>query len=216
SRLSDVGSGVCLLLVIQLIVAALIVILLDELLQKGCSLRSGVNLHRDQHLRVDRLEGVLTYHCEHRQGALTSNMFIALRILASRDVRILAAVVSSFSYYLSPCLSSDLQPLEDSLQLRATGGIAYYMSPLYTLKEAVLRVCVLFSKTWIEISGSGPWDVAKQWKDQQMVMAGHRKGSVYKELKRVILTVAAFGGAIPGLLSVAADLLGAIANTTGI
>ena len=76
--------------------------------------------------------------------------------------------------------------------------------------------CALFSKTWIEVSGSGPRDVAKQLKDQQMVIAGHREGSMYKELKRVIPTAAAFGGAILGLLSVAADLSGALAGGTGI
>jgi protein transport protein SEC61 subunit alpha len=56
------------------------------------------------------------------------------------------------------------------------------MSPPQTLKEAILdpihtavyitfmlSACALFSKTWIEVSGSGPRDVAKQLKDQQMV-----------------------------------------------
>jgi len=47
-------------------------------------------------------------------------------------------------------------------------------------------------------------------------MAGHREASMYKELKRVILTAAAFGGAILGLLSIAADLSGAIRSGTGI
>lgn len=47
-------------------------------------------------------------------------------------------------------------------------------------------------------------------------MAGHREGSMYKELKRVIPTAAAFGGAILGLLSVAADMMGAIGSGTGI
>lgn len=47
-------------------------------------------------------------------------------------------------------------------------------------------------------------------------MAGHREGSMYKELKRVIPTAAAFGGAVLGLLSVAADLMGALGSGTGI
>lgn len=47
-------------------------------------------------------------------------------------------------------------------------------------------------------------------------MAGHREGSMYKELKRVIPTAAAFGGAILGLLSVVADMMGAIGSGTGI
>ena len=63
-------------------------------------------------------------------------------------------------------------------------GIAYYISPPHTIKEALLdpihtalyvafvvSACALFSKTWIEVSGSGPRDVAKQLKDQQMVSA---------------------------------------------
>ena len=72
--------------------------------------------------------------------------------------------------------------MDDSPQLVATSGIAYYMSPPHTLKEAILdplhtaiyilfmlSACALFSKTWIEVSGSGPRDVAKQLKEQQMV-----------------------------------------------
>ena len=39
----DLGAGVCLLPIIQLIFTALIVILLDELLQKGYGLGSGLN-----------------------------------------------------------------------------------------------------------------------------------------------------------------------------
>lgn len=58
--------------------------------------------------------------------------------------------------------------------------------------------------------------MAKQLKDQQMVMAGSREASMYKELKRVIPTAAALGGAVLGLLSVAADLCGASAGGTSI
>ena len=39
---------------------------------------------------------------------------------------------------------------------------------------------------------------------------------MYKELKRIIPTAAALGGAVLGLLSVAADLMGAIGSGTGI
>jgi protein transport protein SEC61 subunit alpha len=34
----------------------------------------------------------------------------------------------------------------------------------------MLSTCTLFSKTWIEVSGSGPRDIAKQLKEQQMVL----------------------------------------------
>jgi protein transport protein SEC61 subunit alpha len=41
---SDMGAGVCILIIIQLFVAGLIVLLLDELLQKGYGLGSGISL----------------------------------------------------------------------------------------------------------------------------------------------------------------------------
>ncbi|PPQ94106.1 hypothetical protein CVT25_009257 [Psilocybe cyanescens] len=161
---SNLGASVCLLLIIQLIVAALIVILLDELLQKGYGLGSGINL--------PSLEGMLPYHCEHWTDEIPAEL----------NVEILADVLSPFSCYSLDSLLSDLQSLEDSPQLRAIGGITYYMSPPHTLKEAVCvpihtaiyiafmqSTCALFIKMWIEISGSGPKDVAKQLKDQQMV-----------------------------------------------
>jgi protein transport protein SEC61 subunit alpha len=40
----DLGAGICLLIVIQLFIAGLIVLLLDELLQKGYGLGSGISL----------------------------------------------------------------------------------------------------------------------------------------------------------------------------
>lgn len=106
------------------------------------------------------------------------------------------------------------EPLEDSPQLHAISGLAYYISPPHTFKEVLsdpihtaiyiaftLTACALFSKTWIEVSGSGPREVAKQLRDNGMVMPGHREGSMYKELKRIIPTAAAFGGATIGALS---------------
>merc|ERR1712231_16542 len=41
---SDIGRGVCLLIILQLFVAGIIVIVLDELLQKGYGLGSGISL----------------------------------------------------------------------------------------------------------------------------------------------------------------------------
>lgn len=44
------------------------------------------------------------------------------------------------------------------------------MDPIHTVIYIafMLSACALFSKTWIEVSGSGPRDVAKQLKEQQM------------------------------------------------
>merc|ERR1712241_1076991 len=41
---SDLGTGICLLIILQLFVAGMIVLLLDELLQKGYGLGSGISL----------------------------------------------------------------------------------------------------------------------------------------------------------------------------
>jgi protein transport protein SEC61 subunit alpha len=109
------------------------------------------------------------------------------------------------------------------------GGLAYYMSApsnasqiLYDPIRAVIYVvfilgsCAVFSKTWIEISGSSARDVAKQLRDQQMVMKGHRDASIVHVLNRYIPTAAAFGGMCIGALSMVADFLGAIGSGTGI
>jgi len=110
-----------------------------------------------------------------------------------------------------------------------TGGLAYYISPPATTAEIVadpfrtlfyiafvLTCCAMFSKTWPEVSGSSAKDVAKQLRDQQMVMRGHRDSSLEKELSRYIPTAAAFGGLCIGALSVTADFMGAIGSGTGI
>jgi protein transport protein SEC61 subunit alpha len=45
--------------------------------------------------------------------------------------------------------------------------------------------CAIFSKTWIEVSGSAPRDVAKQLKDQGLLMAGHREQSYVVSFPRI-------------------------------
>ena len=79
------------------------------------------------------------------------------------------------------------------------GGLVFYISPPHSLMEVaanplhaifyiifMLSACALFSKTWIEISGSSANDVAKQLKEQQMFIQGHRdtQASLKKELNR--------------------------------
>merc|ERR1712212_1281342 len=109
------------------------------------------------------------------------------------------------------------------------GGLCYYMSPPESFGHILedpfhacvyiafmLGSCAFFSKTWIEVSGSSAKDVAKQLKEQQMIMRGHREKSMIHELNRYIPTAAAFGGLCIGALSVLADFLGAIGSGTGI
>ncbi|KAE8709087.1 Protein transport protein Sec61 subunit alpha isoform 2 [Hibiscus syriacus] len=114
-------------------------------------------------------------------------------------------------------------------QFIPVGGLAYYVTapasladmaanPFHALFYLVfmLSACALFSKTWIEVSGSSAKDVAKQLKEQQMVMPGHRDSNLQKELNRCMPTAAAFGGMCIGALTVLADFMGAIGSGTGI
>lgn len=111
------------------------------------------------------------------------------------------------------------------------GGIAYYISPPTSFSDIindpihtliyisfVLIACALFSKTWIEISGSSPRDVAKQLRDQRIGMMGHRDSpvSLTRVFGRYIPTAAAFGGMCIGVLTILADFLGALGSGTGI
>ena len=114
-------------------------------------------------------------------------------------------------------------------QMRPVGGLAYYVSPPTSFSEIgqdpfhaifyivfILTACALFSKTWIQVSGTSAHDVSKQLRDQQMVMVGHRTSSMHKQLNRYIPTAAAFGGMCIGALTIVADFMGAIGSGTGI
>ncbi|KAK9144447.1 hypothetical protein Sjap_004350 [Stephania japonica] len=79
----------------------------------------------------------------------------------------------------------------------------------------MLSACAMFSRMWIEGSGSSARDVA-QGTEQQMVMPGHRGSNLQKELNRYIPTAAAFGGMCIGALTVVADIAGAVSSGTGI
>lgn len=144
------------------------------------------------------------------QSALVSNIFFISQLLYKRFPENL------FIRLLGVWTNEDGVP-----QDQATSGFAYYISAPHSISIALedpfrfvfyvgfmLTACSLFSKTWIEVSGSSPKDVAKQLKDQQLVIAGRREESMLKELKKIIPTAAAFGGLCIGALSVTADLLG--------
>jgi len=109
------------------------------------------------------------------------------------------------------------------------GGLAYYISPprdfthiqrdpihfvFYSL--FVMGSCAILSRIWIDISGQSPKDVCRQLQEGEMIIEGHREGSMVKYLSRYITTAAAFGGICIGALCIFADVLGAIGSGTGI
>ncbi|KAL0281731.1 UNVERIFIED_CONTAM: protein transport protein Sec61 subunit alpha [Sesamum radiatum] len=153
------------------------------------------------------------------QSALVSNLYFISQLLYRR-----------YSGNFLVNLLGKWKESEYSGQSVPVGGLAYYITapsgnlsdilanPFHGLFYIVfmLSACALFSKTWIEVSGSSAKDVAKQLKEKQMVMPGHRESNLQKELNRYIPTAAAFGGMCIGALTVLADLMGAIGSGTGI
>ncbi|KAJ3322792.1 translocon subunit [Boothiomyces sp. JEL0866] len=305
---SDIGAGIALLLILQLCFAALITMLLDELLQKGYGLGSGISLFIATNIcetiiwkafspityntgRGTEFEGAVVglFHLLFTRNdkfravkeamyrtnlpnlsSLLATVFIFAVVIYLQGFRVEIPVksnrmrgqqgsypvklfyTSNMPIMLQSALVSNIffvsqmlfKRFPDNFFIRllgvwsneegvptdfASSGFAYYISPPHSIADALadparfavyvafmLTACALFSKTWIEVSGSSPRDVAKQLKDQQLVLRGHRDESMYKELKKVIPTAAAFGGLCIGALSVTADLLGAIGSGTGI
>ncbi|KAK6022840.1 preprotein translocase, SecY subunit, partial [Ostertagia ostertagi] len=162
----------------------------------------------------------------HQAFLHTSNIPIILQSALVSNLYMLAA---KFGGNFLVNLLGTWSDASGSYRSYPTGGICYYLSPPDTLSHVLedpihcivyivfmLGSCAFFSKTWIDVSGSSAKDVAKQLKEQQMVMRGHREKSMIHELNRYIPTAAAFGGLCIGALSVTADFMGAIGSGTGI
>jgi len=156
------------------------------------------------------------------QTALVSNLYFFSQLLYKRfSSNILVQLLGRWQEVEGPNSGGG--------QSVPVGGLAYYVSPPTSLAEIVydpihaliyitfiLTACALFSKTWIEVSGSSPKDVAKQLRDQEMIIKGFRDKSVITVLNRYIPIAAAFGGMCIGALTVMADFMGAIGSGTGI
>ncbi|CAE7376809.1 sec61a [Symbiodinium necroappetens] len=152
------------------------------------------------------------------QTALVSNLYFLSQLLYRR-----------FKSNMLVNLLGQWQEADFGGQSVPVGGFAYYISPPSSVSNIwedplhaliyvsfVLISCALFSKFWIEVSGSSPRDVAKHLRDQSMVFKGHREESLLKVLDMYIPTAAAFGGMCIGMLTIMADFLGAIGSGTGI
>mmetsp|Transcript_43417 Transcript_43417/g.102172 ORF Transcript_43417/g.102172 Transcript_43417/m.102172 type:complete len:479 (-) Transcript_43417:54-1490(-) len=308
--LAELGAGNAILIIIQLFVAGILVICLDELLQKGYGLGSGISLfiatnicetiiwksfspttinmgHGMEfegalialfHLLITKqdkvralqeafyrsnlpnvtnlLATVLVFvlvvffqgfrvelKMKHKRSRGQESVYPIKLFYTSNIPIILQTALVSNLYFISQILFKKYPEnifihllgrwttpeMSEGGQMRPVGGMAYYVSPPNSLSEIledpihaifyiafILSACALFSKTWIEVSGTSSADVAKQLKDQQMVKPGFRDSSMKKELDRYIPTAAAFGGMCIGALTIVADFMGAIGSGTGI
>jgi len=306
----DLGAGNAILIIMQLFVAGVIVIVLDELLQKGYGLGSGISLfiatnicenivwqafspttrNTGQgtefegavialfHLLVSRSDKIgAIKEAFYRQPlpnitSLFATILVFFVVIYFQGFRVDLAVkyqkirgqmgsypiklfyTSNIPIILQTALVSNLYFFSQLLHKRfksnmlvnllgqwqevdmagmsksiPVGGISYYISPpssfmniwddpihAFFYMAFVVISCALFSKAWIDVSGTSARDVAKQLRDQQMMMQGHRDTEMAKVLNRYIPTAAAFGGACIGMLTIVADFLGAIGSGTGI
>jgi preprotein translocase subunit SecY len=118
-------------------------------------------------------------------------------------------------------------------------GIFYYLAPIYSRQawlspparvetwELLLRIGIdtfvmvvggaIFAIFWVETTDMGPESTAKQIQNSGMQIPGFRQdvGVVEKVMERYIPQVTVIGGALVGLLAVAANMLGAIGNVSG-
>merc|ERR1711959_693360 len=152
------------------------------------------------------------------QTALVSNLYFFSQLLYKR-----------YRDNIFVNLLGQWRELDYTAQSVPVGGLAYYVSPPANLSEIVedplhalvylsfmLIACALFSKTWIDVSGSSAKDVHRQLVDQNMTLMGYRQTEMKKVLRRYIPIAAAFGGMCIGALTVIADFMGAIGSGTGI
>ncbi len=152
------------------------------------------------------------------QTALVSNLYFFSQILYKR-----------YKTNFLVRLLGQWQDVESGGHSVPVGGLAYYISPPRNLLEIardpfhtifyitfILISCALFSKTWIEVSGSGVYDVARNLRDNKCSIMGVRENNTAEILKRYIPIAATFGGMCIGALTIFADFVGAIGSGTGI
>uniref|UniRef100_A0A3B3YXL6 Protein transport protein SEC61 subunit alpha n=1 Tax=Poecilia mexicana TaxID=48701 RepID=A0A3B3YXL6_9TELE len=222
---SEMGAGICLLIIIQLFEASLFVLLLDELIQKGYGLGSGFSLFIATQLCESIIWNAFSPTTNMRE---LSSLFFHL--LATRPDKLDALSEAFFRQNLPNLMNLIATVFVFAVVIYVqnttsgspsftypVGGLCYYLSPpeSFCSVQALIYIffmlgsCAFLSKTWIEVSGSSAEYVAKQLKEQQMVMRGHKETSMVHELNRYIPTAASFGGLCIGGLSLITYFLGA-------
>ena len=175
---------------------------------------------------------------KHRYKRGVANTYpIKLLYTSSMPIILYSSLVANV-YFLSQSL---YKKFPDNLVIRgmgqwsdgfppeATGGIVYYLSPpgsftdmysdvfrAFTYILFISATCAAFSKSWIDVSGASVKDVANMFKKEDMTISGFRDSSIKKELNRYIPIAATCGGILMALLTVFADISGAIGSGSGI
>ncbi len=157
----------------------------------------------------------------------TSNMPVIIQTSITSSLLFLSKML--FERYPSNMLIRLLGEwtTNDPYRVVPKSGLVYYIFHRNNIMEDplqfviyvlfVLGSCAWFSRFWIELSGQSVASMTKQLTDANMVIVKrNRQSSISKELEKYIPIAATFGGVCIGLLSVLADVMGAIGSGTGI
>ncbi len=133
--------------------------------------------------------------------------------------------ISGLMYYLSPINSpSDWIPSlvaqsNPAMELLGLNPIAGWQIWLHVFTDAFVLIVggIIFAIFWIETTGMGAKSVAKKIHASGLQVPGHRRSpaSIEKMLGRYIPKVTVLGGAIIGLLTLVASLMGTLGGAGG-
>ncbi|MEA2045574.1 MAG: preprotein translocase subunit SecY [Euryarchaeota archaeon] len=133
--------------------------------------------------------------------------------------------ISGLMYYLSPINSpSDWIPSlvaqsNPAMELLGLNAIAGWQIWLHVFTDAFVLIVggIIFAIFWIETTGMGAKSVAKKIHASGLQVPGHRRSpaSIEKMLGRYIPKVTVLGGAIIGLLTLVASLMGTLGGAGG-
>ncbi|MCC7551789.1 MAG: preprotein translocase subunit SecY [Methanobacterium sp.] len=150
-----------------------------------------------------------------------SNMPVILASALLLNVQLFAALFQKLGFPILGTISNG----------QAISGLAYYLTTPTSLSDLLtnplgvafygvvfIALCVLFAWLWVEISGIGPKQVAKQLHGMGMQIPGFRSSRTQFErlLKKYIPAITILGGAFVGVLAFGADLTGALGGGTGV
>eukprot|EP01064_Diplonema_japonicum_P023242 TRINITY_DN33684_c0_g1_i1.p1 TRINITY_DN33684_c0_g1~~TRINITY_DN33684_c0_g1_i1.p1 ORF type:complete len:473 (+),score=94.51 TRINITY_DN33684_c0_g1_i1:51-1469(+) len=109
-------------------------------------------------------------------------------------------------------------------------GLVYYVSPPQGFADAVsdpvhavfyvvfmVFGCAFFSKSWVAVSNQTSKELAQEWHRNGLILPGRKsRDNLQQVVERYVPTAAALGGICIGLLTILADLLGAVGSGTGV
>lgn len=112
---------------------------------------------------------------------------------------------------------------------RPSSGLAFYFtapssftdsvfSPVRAVvySASVILLSCVFANFWSYMSGSAPKDIAKQFKEQSIIIAGKRDVSIAKELTKTVPVASVTGGALLAAISLVGELVGASGKTVSV